>query len=101
MYVLLTFSLLTNDSGPPAIGRPIANTTTYILDEHGALVPVGLPGELHIGGAGVARGYLNNPELTAEKFAPNPFVTTEAAGRSGTRMFRSGDLARFLPDGRD
>ncbi|WP_334190226.1 non-ribosomal peptide synthetase, partial [Noviherbaspirillum sp.] len=76
------------------IGRPIDNAQVYILDRHGDPVPIGAVGEIHIGGAGVARGYWNRPELTAERFLPDPFSTTP-----GARMYRSGDLGRYLPDG--
>jgi aspartate racemase len=76
------------------IGRPIANTQVYILDPHGYPTPVGVPGEIYIGGAGLARGYLNHPELTAEKFIANPF-----SAKPGARLYRSGDIARYLPDG--
>jgi amino acid adenylation domain-containing protein len=75
----------------PPIGRPIDNTQVYILDEAMREVPAGTPGEIYIGGLGVARGYRNRPELTAERFLPNPF--------DGTRFFKTGDCAQTLPDG--
>jgi amino acid adenylation domain-containing protein len=80
----------------PTIGRPIANTQIYLLDRYQNPVPIGLPGELHIGGIGLARGYLNRPQLTAEKFIDNPFAPQ---GHS-SRLYKSGDLARYLPDGK-
>ena len=76
------------------IGRPIANTTVYIVDRHMQPVPIGVPGELCAGGAGLARGYLNSPELNAEKFMPDPFSSDP-----GARLYRTGDLARYLADG--
>lgn len=80
--------------GPIVIGKAIANTQMYVLDPHLNLVPIGVPGELHIGGIGLARGYLNQPELTAEKFIADPFAST-----SGSRLYKTGDLVRYLPDG--
>ncbi|MEM4658889.1 MAG: amino acid adenylation domain-containing protein, partial [Candidatus Methanosuratincola sp.] len=76
------------------IGKPISNTSVYILDRNLEPVPIGVPGELFIGGDGVARGYLNREDVTAERFIRDPFST-----KPGARMYRTGDLARFLPDG--
>ncbi|MEU9140127.1 amino acid adenylation domain-containing protein [Streptomyces sp. NPDC048404] len=89
----VTHRLDRSDLGRIPIGRPITNSTAYVLDERGRPCPVGVPGELCLGGAGVARGYLGRPELTAERFVADPF------GPEGGRLYRSGDLARWRPDG--
>jgi amino acid adenylation domain-containing protein len=84
------------------IGRPIANTQIYLLDSNLRLVPMGVPGELHIGGVGLGRGYLNRPDLTAERFIPNPFTPPYAMGgdiEGCLRLYKTGDLARYRPDG--
>ncbi len=93
-----TFSACYEVRGMPAnatnvpIGRPIANSQCYILDAHLNPVPIGVPGELHVGGEGLARGYWNRPHLTSQKFIANPF-------REGQSLYKTGDLARWLPDG--
>lgn len=85
---------LTNPEAPVLIGRPIGNTSCYILDKQEQLVPVGTYGELYIGGDGVVRGYLNRPELTAVRFIPDPF-----SDKPHARLYRTGDLVRYLEDG--
>ncbi|MBZ5490665.1 MAG: amino acid adenylation domain-containing protein [Acidobacteriia bacterium] len=82
------------DVSTAAIGRPIANAKTYIVDPQGELSPPHVKGELYIGGAGLARGYLNRPDLTAERFVPDSF-----SGKSGARLYRTSDLARYRDDG--
>ncbi len=91
------WSAVAKVEGPqvPSIGRPVANTRFYVLDARLQPVPVDVSGELHIGGDGLARGYLNRPELTAEKFIPDPFTP-----EPGARLYKTGDLVRYRPDGR-
>ncbi|MDR6962097.1 amino acid adenylation domain-containing protein, partial [Pseudomonas brassicacearum] len=87
-------SMAREDGFAAHIGKPVANTQFYLLDEHKQPVPLGVPGEIYIGGAGVARGYLNRDDLTAERFLKDPFSTSVNA-----RMYRTGDLGCYLPDG--
>ncbi|PYX86501.1 MAG: hypothetical protein DMG68_15180, partial [Acidobacteria bacterium] len=89
-----TFTLVPNDDSRVTIGRPIANTQAYVVDAQLRPVPVGVPGELLLGGEGLARGYFGRPELTADRFISNPF-----SPESGSRLYRTGDLVRYLPDG--
>ena len=83
-----------DESRTVPIGKPIANLQTYVLDGRGQPVPIGVVGELHLGGVGLGRGYLGRPELTAERFIPNAF-----SAEVGARLYRTGDLARYLADG--
>lgn len=88
----LTHTITKEQDDPIPIGKPIANSTVYILDDKYNMTPVGVPGELYVGGYGVARGYVNDPELTASRFVENPF-------RPGERMYKTGDLGRWLNNG--
>ncbi|MFM7910426.1 MAG: non-ribosomal peptide synthetase, partial [Microcystis sp.] len=105
--VCATVEKWTDETVKVTIGRPIANTQVYILDSHLQPVPIGVVGELHIGGLGLARGYLNRPQLTQEKFIPNPFEKDEVIpptplnkeGNEPSKLYKTGDLARYLPDG--
>lgn len=92
--VWATTYLYDNEKNTPPIGRAIVNTQIYLLDKSGQPVPVGVPGEIHIGGIGVARGYLNRVDLSDERFILDPF-----SSESDAKMYCSGDLARYLPDG--
>ncbi|HEU4558057.1 MAG TPA: amino acid adenylation domain-containing protein [Longimicrobium sp.] len=92
--VCATLAQVTGEDARPAIGRPIPNTAAYVLDQALRIVPVGVPGELHVAGVGVARGYLNRPALTAERFIPDPF-----SSQPGARLYRTGDRARWRVDG--
>ncbi|GAX43744.1 amino acid adenylation domain protein [Tolypothrix sp. NIES-4075] len=102
----LYFVNSTQETSVP-IGRPMSNTQVYVLDKYLQPVPISVPGELHIAGVGIARGYFNRPALTAEKFIPNPFEMSRGAGEQGSRgaggeskrLYKTGDLARYLPDG--
>ncbi|MCG3470407.1 amino acid adenylation domain-containing protein [Xenorhabdus bovienii] len=99
--VHVTYQKLIKDDAITAscIGRPLNDMYAYVLNDSGHLVPIGAPGELYIGGAGLARGYLNRPELTAERFVVNPFATAEDQARGYTRLYKTGDLVRWQPDG--
>ena len=92
--VLAAFTEIDAGMLPPPIGRPPANYQAYVLDSRLNPMPIGVVGQLHVGGAGVARGYLNRPELTAERFVPDPFSADPQA-----RLYRTGDLVKRLPDG--
>ncbi|MGW2782764.1 amino acid adenylation domain-containing protein [Streptomyces populi] len=92
--VYSTFALVPEDGGKPLIGRPVANAQAYVLDSRLRPVPVGVAGELFLGGEGVSRGYHDRPALTADRYLPDPF-----AGRPGARLYRTGDVVRRLPDG--
>ncbi|OCC09074.1 Linear gramicidin synthase subunit D [Streptomyces sp. PTY087I2] len=95
--ITATSSLITRPRDVILIGSPVANTEVFVMDRFGGLAPVGVPGELWIGGEGVARGYWERPELTSERFVPHPF--DDGPGASDERVYRTGDLVRWLPEG--
>lgn len=89
-----TYCRVSSSSPRPSIGRPLANTRVHILDRQMQTVPIGVPGQMYIGGMGLARGYAGQPDLTSEKFIPDPF-----GAEQGSRVYKTGDLARYMPDG--
>ena len=89
-----TIELVPRDAARPSLGRPVAGERAYVLDRWGSRQPVGIPGDIHFSGEGLSRGYLGRPELTAERYLPDPF-----SGEPGGRMYRTGDLGRRLADG--
>ena len=93
--VCATMAEIAADSDAITLGRPLANLTVFVLDAQFAPCPAGVPGEICVGGVGVGRGYLGRPELTAERFVPDPFAKTP-----GARLYRTGDLGRWSEDGR-
>lgn len=94
-----TYYEMTHDFCVSNIGKLIANKKAYVLDTNNVPVPIGEIGELHIGGTGLARGYLNLPDLTADRFIPNPFATKTDIKKGNIRMYKTGDLVKYLPDG--
>ncbi len=88
-----TYAVVPRGAGHPLIGRPLTGESAYVLDGEMRPVPLGIPGALYLGGEGVSRGYLHRPDLTAERYVPNPY------GPAGSRLYRVGDLARYLPTG--
>ena len=90
---------MSSETAIQQIGKPINNTQIYILDNNLQLVPIGITGEIYIGGIGITRGYLNNKELTTERFIPNPFMTKADKAKGYTRLYKTGDVARWMPDG--
>ncbi|MBD1892511.1 non-ribosomal peptide synthetase [Coleofasciculus sp. FACHB-SPT9] len=98
--VWATIAEISNDSHKPSIGRPISNTQIYILDAHLQPLPIGITGELYISGDGLAQGYLNRPDLTAERFIPNPFNSYRDKNSRISTIYKTGDLARYQPDGK-
>ena len=98
--VHVTYKLLDpNDTDTSNIGRPIEDLKAYVLDSNLRNVPVGTEGELYVGGAGLARGYLNLPRLTEERFIPDPFATRDEIERGYTKLYKTGDVVRLRPDG--
>ena len=91
-------AFLVTDAAVIRLGKPLANTQAYVLDASGQPAPMGVPGELHLGGAGVAAGYLNRPELTAQRFVPNPYHDPFADYANG-KLYRTGDIVRWRRDG--
>ncbi len=88
-----SYAVVPRDAGHPLIGRPLTGEAAYVLDAEMRPVPIGIPGALYMGGEGVTRGYLHRPDLTAERFIPNPY------GPPGSRLYQVGDLVRYLPTG--
>jgi amino acid adenylation domain-containing protein len=97
--VWATIAEISDDSITPPIGRPIYNTQIYILDVNLQPVPIGITGELYIGGEGLSRGYINRPDLTAEKFIINPFIYCTETSDRVSKLYKTGDLGRYRPDG--
>ncbi|MFI4918473.1 MAG: amino acid adenylation domain-containing protein [Legionellales bacterium] len=96
--ICATGGLIDQDSPVSQIGRPVQNTQAYVLDAYHNPLPIGVIGELYVGGAGLARGYLNQPELTQERFIPNIFATATEQAQGHTRLYKTGDLVRWLPN---
>ncbi|TMC13837.1 MAG: amino acid adenylation domain-containing protein, partial [Chloroflexi bacterium] len=99
VYEIAPGSSVPDEQRSISIGKPIDNTRVYVLDRNKRVVPVGVTGELHVGGAGLTRGYLNRPDLNRDRFIHNPFATEADRAKGYTRLYKTGDLVRWLPSG--